>query len=324
MRGGSRRERRLNARSLRSGDTSRRLQAERWSALGAGASHGWAHIGVLRTLVAAGIVPDVIMGCSAGALVGAYYAAGQLDVIEDWARKQTVLSTVNHMRMRPGQTLFGPSLFHEMSGHFGSLGVESLPVRFGAVATDLALGTRRVLTEGLLSRAVAASGAFPLLFPPVEIDGRWLVDGCLTDPVPAELCLSLGVDVVIGVRVLAFGDFAEVRHEADFEAGQWREILLEDDDLLPVRPLPGPVALRLRALARLIGMERVFRSLQRIAANACGGGDVPGLAATVLRALAARERAARTMLRSARAADVCIAPQLGPPSAGCSSHGPEH
>ena len=294
------------------------MRADGWKlsvglALGAGASHGWAHIGVLRALVAAGVVPDVIIGCSAGALVGAYYAADQLDVIEAWARGQTVTITMSHMRVRPGHSLFGASLFREMSDHFRDMSVEMLPVRFGAVATDLVLGTRRVLTEGSLSRAVAASGAFPLLFPPVKVDGSWLVDGCLTDPVPAELCLSLGVDIVIAVRLLDLGDFVAVRKELNAEAGQWRQILSDEEDTEP-SPVPSRrfVATQLSALGRALGVDRAVGSLQRLASAACRGRDVPGLAAIALRSLAARERATRAMLRSARAADVSIAPQLGP------------
>lgn len=285
-------------------------------ALGAGASHGWAHIGVIRELLDHGIVPDVVMGSSAGALVGAYHAARKLDVLERWARAQTLRSTMTHLRLRPGHSLFGASLFREMTEHFGNIVIDDLPVRFGAVATDLALGTRRVITTGPLSRAVAASGAFPLLFPPVKIDGAWFADGCLTDPVPAALCRSFGVDIVIGVRVLDFGDSVRNYNDADAEASHWRNLLFAEDDeeaeeSLRTRESAWPRTV-FGYLMRVLGFERAIRALHRLASKASRGRDVPGLATIALRALAARRRAAHNMLHSSQSADVFIVPELGP------------
>ena len=266
-------------------------------ALGAGASHGWAHIGVLRTLIGAGIVPDVIIGCSAGALVGAYYGAGKLDKLEDWARTQTVANTMSHLRLKRGYSLFGSSLFREMAEDFRGIDVEDLRVRFGAVATHLRTGDRKVFTEGPLARAVAASGAFPLLFPPVKVDGAWYVDGCLTDPVPAELCLSLGVDIVIGVRVHKKTE--QVHREVQKEVREWydlmREDIWEDTDGPPDKAMP-----REGVLARLLDTL-----------SPTGARRMPGLAAITMQSLRALHRGKKGRRRSANAADVCIAPRLG-------------
>ena len=199
-------------------------------ALGAGASHGWAHIGVIRRLEEAGVAPDVICGCSAGALVGAYHAAGKLDILEDWVHNLTVRRTLDYMRVRQGRSLFGEKLLREMSKHFRRLIIEELPIGFAAVATDLETGREITAQTGPLARAVAASGAFPLLFPPVKIDDRWAVDGCLVNPVPVSTCRALGADIVIAVRVLNFGEKLRVLSEARTEAEQWSELLLAGNE----------------------------------------------------------------------------------------------
>ena len=285
-------------------------------ALGAGASHGWAHIGVLRALTGAGITPDLVVGCSAGALVGAYYAARRLDVLERWARAQTVRDTMTHLRLRPGHTLFGSSLFREMTTHFRGVMIEHLPIAFGAVTTNLEEGTRKMVTEGGLSRAVAASGAFPVLFPPVKIDGAWHVDGCLTDPVPTQLCRAMGMDIVIGVKVLGTSAAIEMYGSADDEAGQWREVLI-DGKVPSTRPAPRWRAARLLAEGlRRMGLAQAGRQIRAGAAaqarTGAGGRPRPGLAVIAARTFAIHRRAALEAVRPARDADIVINPRLGP------------
>ena len=97
-------------------------------ALGAGASHGWAHIGVIRRLEEAGVAPDIICGCSAGALVGAYHAAGKARHL--WRSGYTTsryAAPFDYMRMRKGRSLFGEKLLREMSEDFRRLAIEQLP-----------------------------------------------------------------------------------------------------------------------------------------------------------------------------------------------------
>ena len=221
-------------------------------ALGAGASHGWAHIGVIRGLEDAGVVPDIICGCSSGALVGACHAAGELDFLEKWVRNLTVRRTIEYMRVRRGRSLFGERLLREMLAHFRGLVIEDLPRPFAAVATDLETGREISVRSGPLARAVAASGAFPLLFPPVKIKNRWAVDGCLVNPVPVSTCRALGADIVIAVRVLDLGERLRAVSEAGREAALWSRLLVGTADGLANRwaNVAASVARRLNGLRR--------------------------------------------------------------------------
>ena len=262
-------------------------------ALGAGASYGWAHIGVLRTLIAAGIVPDAIMGCSAGALVGAYYSAGKLDRLEEWGRAQTVASTMGYLRLKRGYSLFGSSLFREMAEDFRGVNIEDLQVPFGAVATHLRSGERKLFTEGSLARAVAASGAFPLLFPPVKAGKAWYVDGCLTEPVPAESCRSFGVDIVIGVQVHKRTEhvYKEIREEAR----KWNDIM-EDDFWESAEP----------------PRHQNARTPDTPDTTApAGRRGTPRLTAIAMQSLRALHRGRKGRRQSSNGADVSIIPQLG-------------
>ena len=168
-------------------------------ALGAGASRGWAHIGVIRCLEEAGIVPDIVCGTSAGALVGGFYAAGRLDVLESWVRDLTVGRMLSYVNVRRHGALFGRKLLRQLAEHGRNLELNKLRMRFAAVAADLATGREVRIETGPLMKAVAASGACPGLFPPVKIGKRWTVDGALANPVPVSACRALGAQFVIAV-----------------------------------------------------------------------------------------------------------------------------
>ncbi len=171
-------------------------------ALGSGGARGWCHIGVIRALEARGLTPDVIAGCSMGALVGAFYASGHLDALEDWALSLTPsrLARLLDPRVRGGGLIFGQSIL-EMLDELG------LPKQFDqvgkpflAVATDLQSGRELWMRTGGLHDAVRASVAIPGIIAPHAIDGRWYADGGLTDPVPVSGARALGADVVIAVN----------------------------------------------------------------------------------------------------------------------------
>ena len=169
-------------------------------ALGSGSARGWSHIGVLRTLVRAGIEPDVVCGTSVGALVGAVYAAGRLDWLHDWVSSLTWQGVVAMLDLRMGGGLIeGGKLTGFFRTHFEDRGIEQLPRAFGCVATELATGREVWLREGPVIDAVRASIALPGLFTPAQLDGRLLVDGGLVNPVPVSLCRAMGADVVIAV-----------------------------------------------------------------------------------------------------------------------------
>lgn len=174
-------------------------------ALGGGAARGFAHIGVLRTLVAHGIVPDVIVGTSIGAVVGGCYAARQLDTLENWARGLTVRSILGHLDISlSGSGLIrGAHLAKQLENALSDTRIDDLPIRFAAIATEFNTGHEIWLTRGRLAEALRASYALPGIFPPVLIGGRWLVDGALVNPVPVSAARALGARLVIAINLNA-------------------------------------------------------------------------------------------------------------------------
>lgn len=173
-------------------------------ALGSGSARGWAHIGVIRTLNEAGIVPDVVCGTSIGALVGAAYVHGDLDRLEAWVRTLTLQGVVGFLDLSlNGGLIKGEKLIAFFRSHFADSPIPELPRPFAAVATDLLNGREVWLQQGMVSDAVRASIALPGLFTPVRHDGRWLVDGGLVNPVPVSLCRAMGAELVIAVDLNA-------------------------------------------------------------------------------------------------------------------------
>ena len=170
-------------------------------ALGCGSARGWAHIGILHALAERGFVPDVITGASVGALVGAACAAGRLMDLDAWVRTLTQRDVwrLVDTTFRGGGVMTGNRLMDAIAAHVGDAPIESLPVAFGAVATDLYTGEEVWLREGPYMAAVRASSGVPGLFSPTWHDGRWLIDGGVVNPVPVSLCRALGADVVIAV-----------------------------------------------------------------------------------------------------------------------------
>jgi NTE family protein len=169
-------------------------------ALGSGSARGWSHIGVLRTLIDAGIEPDIVCGSSIGALVGAAYVDGDLDRLEEWTRSLTMQTVIGFLDFSLGSGLIkGEKLIEFFRSHFVDRDITELPLPFGAVATDLQSGREIWLREGPVSDAVRASIALPGLFTPYRYQEKWLVDGGLVNPVPVSLCRAMGADWVIAV-----------------------------------------------------------------------------------------------------------------------------
>ena len=168
-------------------------------ALGGGAARGFAHIGVMRTLVAHGIIPDVIVGTSVGAVVGGCYAARQLDTLEKWARSLTVRGVLGQIDISlSGSGLIrGNHLARQLETALPDIRIDDLPLRFAAIATEFNTGHEIWLTRGRLSDALRASYALPGIFPPVMIGQRWLVDGALVNPVPVSAARAFGARAVI-------------------------------------------------------------------------------------------------------------------------------
>lgn len=174
-------------------------------ALGSGSFRGWAHLGVLRALGELGVRPDVVCGCSVGALVGAAWLEGRLDALEEWALN---LGTLEFARLFDVD--LGGGAFVDRERLARLLGdrvcpaerrIEEFEARFATVATDLTSGKEVWFTEGPVHEAVRASMSLPGIFPAVPHDGGWLVDGGLVNPVPVSLCRALGADRVIAVNL---------------------------------------------------------------------------------------------------------------------------
>lgn len=172
-------------------------------ALGGGGARGFAHIGVIRTLIAHGIKPDVIVGTSIGAVVGGCHAAGRLDVLEDWARglkRRGILSYLD-ISLSGSGLISGGRLAARLESALGDTLIDELPIRFATITTEVGTGHEIWLTRGRLVDAVRASYALPGIFPPVSLDGRWLVDGALVNPVPVSAARVFGARLVIAVNL---------------------------------------------------------------------------------------------------------------------------
>ncbi len=174
-------------------------------ALGSGVARGWAHIGIIQTLLDAGIVPDIIAGTSIGALVGGLYLGGQLQALDDWSRGLSRLKITRYLDFQfgGGGLITGRRLTDLLERTVGGIHIQDLSHPFVAIATDLVTGREIWLREGKLIDAMRASYALPGLFTPIEIDGRWLVDGALVNPVPVSVCRRAGAEVVIAVDLNA-------------------------------------------------------------------------------------------------------------------------
>lgn len=184
-------------------------------ALGGGAARGFAHIGVIKALEAHGIVPDIVVGTSAGSLVGALYASGyggfdlqrvalQLDdtVIADWSLPDRGFIKGEALQNFVNQAVQGRPL-------------DKLNKPFATVATDLQSGESVVFRTGNTGMAVRASSSVPGVFQPVSISGREYVDGGLVSPVPVRAARGMGADLVIAVYISNNPRFGKTRDSVD-------------------------------------------------------------------------------------------------------------
>jgi len=172
-------------------------------ALGGGAARGWAHIGVIQALHDAGIVPDIVAGTSIGAVVGGCFSAGHLMELEGFARSLTRRRIFGYLDLNLSGTglITGQRLNDTLKKTIGDRSFEDLPVKFTAVATEIGTGHEIWLSRGHLVEAIRASYALPGIFKPVKVNGRWLFDGALVNPVPISVCRALGARYVIAVNL---------------------------------------------------------------------------------------------------------------------------
>jgi len=260
-------------------------------ALGGGAARGFAHIGVLRKLLEHGIVPDVIVGTSIGAVVGGCYAAKEMDNLESWARTLTVRGVLSYLDISlSGSGLIGGGhLASQLDSGLKDTRIDDLPTRFAAIATEFNTGHEIWLTRGRLSDALRASYALPGIFPPVLIGGRWLVDGALVNPVPVSAARALGARLVIAVNLNAdlFGRGTIIASHGS-----------DDSDLISAQVKPNG----------LRGMFTGERSLRR---QFFGRRGRPGLPTVMVEAFnVMQDRITRARL-AGDPPDVLISPRLG-------------
>lgn len=170
-------------------------------ALGAGSARGLSHIGVLRAFEDAGIRPTFIAGTSIGSMIGAAYCSGNLDKMESFMRSMSMRKMLSYcdfmlprQALMEGEKIMG--LIHEL---IPATNFNELEIPFKAVACDIHSGEQIVLDTGDVHSAVRASISLPGIFLPVYINGRWLVDGGLVNPVPVSVVREADVDMVIAI-----------------------------------------------------------------------------------------------------------------------------
>ena len=251
-------------------------------ALGSGSARGWAHVGVIRALEQAGIRPDLVCGTSIGALVGAAYAAGELDRFEHWLLGLSIADVLSFMDLHlNGGVIKGERLMAFFRRNFVDRPIEELSMPFAAVATALHTGAEVWLREDSTVDAVRASIALPALFTPVLREGRMLVDGGLVNPVPVSLARAMGADVVIAVDLSSdiLGRHLNEAREPEApaaEASEWMRKLQENlSALMPAREDDAPrLPSMLDVVASSINIMQVRISRSRMA------GEPPDLIVT--------------------------------------------
>lgn len=179
--------------------------------LGSGGARGYAHIGVIEELVSRGYQIQCIAGCSMGALVGGIYAAGKLADFEAWVNELNTLDVVRLLDLRlVGQgALKGNKVFDVLREMVGDCTIESLPVPYTAVATDLEAQREVWFQSGPLLDAIRASIAIPSIFTPIRIGQRLLVDGGVLNPLPIAPTVSAHSDLIVAVDLSA--DYEELQ-----------------------------------------------------------------------------------------------------------------
>jgi len=172
-------------------------------ALGSGGSRGLAHIGVIKALEENNIPIDFIAGSSIGAMAGGFYAAGlsikkmeEISLETNWRRMFSLVDP--HLKQG---LISGEKVKTFIEGYVDGKKIEDCKIPFVAVATDLKTGEIVILNKGEMAQAIRASISIPLVFKPVEIDGKTLADGGLSAPVPVEIVRGMGADIIIAINL---------------------------------------------------------------------------------------------------------------------------
>ena len=177
-------------------------------ALGGGAAFGIAHVGVLKVLEDNDVPVDLVAGTSMGSIIGVGYASGiPPDELKKIACRvgtvwTTILTALDPTLVRPA-FLSGDRIARVLASVAGTAETfEDLVVPFRAVAADAETGERISIGAGSVAMAYRASAAVPLIWSPIRLDGRILIDGSMVDPVPGEVVREMGADLCIAVNVV--------------------------------------------------------------------------------------------------------------------------
>lgn len=171
--------------------------------LGSGGARGIAHIGVIRWLEQHDYEIRSVSGCSMGALIGGVYAAGKLEQFTHWIRAIKALDIVSLLdfSLNKAGLVRGDKIISTLTELLGDNQIEELPVKFTAVATDIANGREVWLDRGSLFDAIRASISLPLFFTPVKHGNSMLIDGGVLNPVPIAPTFHDRTDITIAVNL---------------------------------------------------------------------------------------------------------------------------
>ncbi len=268
-------------------------------ALGGGAARGFAHIGIVRTLIAHGIVPNVVVGTSIGAVVGGAYAAGHLDQLEEWARSLQPRNILGYLdiRLNGSGLIGGDKLAAQLEAAMGQTRIEELPLKFATVATEVRTGHEIWLTHGRMVDAMRASYALPGIFSPVMVGDRWLVDGALVNPVPVSTARAFGAEIVIAAN-LSSDVFAH--STTIYSHGPAAEVSVMPAAEAAIEPAPPK-----RGLSKFFSPERTVKR------EFFGGGGRPGISTVMVDAFnIMQDRITRARL-AGDPPDLLISPRVG-------------
>ncbi|MGB0389971.1 MAG: patatin-like phospholipase family protein [Salibacteraceae bacterium] len=171
--------------------------------LGSGGARGLAHIGVIKYLKENGYEIKSVSGCSIGSLIGGVYAAGKLDLLEQWMLDITKLDIVSMLDLswKSSGLIHGDAVINKLVDLIGDIQIEELDIPYTAVAADIKNQKEVWMNKGSLFDAIRASVSLPLLLTPVERDGLVLVDGGVLNPVPITPTFNDKTDLTIAVNL---------------------------------------------------------------------------------------------------------------------------
>lgn len=170
--------------------------------LGSGGARGLAHIGIIQWLEEHNYKIESITGCSIGALIGGFYAAGRLDQYTKWVCEVDLLEMLKLLDFKgSGGLIAGELLINKMHDLVGDYNIEDLDIKFTAVAVDLHAEKEVWLNEGPLLDAIRGSISLPLFFTPHSYNGRLLIDGDVLNPVPIAPTFHDKTNLTIAVNL---------------------------------------------------------------------------------------------------------------------------